>query len=314
MASFSPLHVLVLAGGSSAERDVSLESGAAVSAALSSCGHVVDVFDPAAGDLIDYVDLARSRNRPWNIVFPLVHGTGGEDGVLQRELDRLQLPYVGSSAAASELTFDKLATRQHLCGQGFRFPDGIAVSSDGGFSEQHHTDLQTLSWPVVVKPRRQGSSIGVSIVSQPGDLPAACELAWKFDDWCLIETFIAGRELTVPVIDGVGFPAIEIVPRRWYDYSAKYQDDETKYVVSPSAIPADLVDSAVGACQLCGVTGIARVDYRLDAAGTAFLLEINTIPGMTSHSLVPKSAAARGLTLGQLCEATIRRRLLQPGL
>lgn len=294
------MKILVLCGGDSPERDVSLESGAAVVSALLDAGHSVETQEPS--DSFSSVDC--------DIVFPMVHGTGGEDGRLQRVLDAASLAYVGSSAAASELTFNKKATLQKLRTAGLPVPEHDLVSRQtrATFTQRM---LERVELPVVVKPVRQGSSVGISIVRELTTLDAAINLALDFDDECLVERYIPGREITVPVIDGQPYPAVEIIPAvEWYDYSAKYSDDRTRYVVDPDGV-ADAVDVAIQACRLCGVSGISRVDLRVDESGNPWILEINTIPGMTSHSLVPKSAAFRGQSLAELCNQVVIRRMQQ---
>jgi len=301
--------ILVLAGGTSPEREVSLDSGRCVADALQMLGHNVDVLDPAA------TAVAELNAALWDVAFPVVHGTGGEDGVLQRDLVSAGIPYVGSSAAASELTFDKIRTNRLLKNRGVAVPDSRVVerSKIGSATLQSLVDFALfggVDGGIVAKPPRQGSSVGVSIVRYAADLMAALDQAFQYDDVCLVERYIAGREFTVPVIDGTAFRSIEIrTAVEWYDYDAKYQDDRTQYIISPADEPPSMSEIAVQACEVCEVTGIARVDFRVDSQGVAWLLEVNTVPGMTSHSLVPKSAAAAGLTLGQLCEAAIQRRL-----
>ncbi|MCA9051094.1 MAG: D-alanine--D-alanine ligase [Planctomycetaceae bacterium] len=296
------LKVLVPAGGDSAEREVSLESGQCVTAALRERGHAVDLIDPATCSL-----LTLNADR-WDVALPMLHGTGGEDGVLQRELQQLGLPYVGSSPEASELTFDKQRTKQLLESHGLDVPPGTTLS-DIPSSAESAVLLEKFGPVIVVKPCRQGSSVGVSIIRTSGDLAEAVRTALRFDSLCLLERFIAGREITVPVIDGDLFPVIEITSADWYDYSAKYSDPRTRYTVDPPDIPSQLTNIAGDACRFCKVSGIIRIDFRLDPDGRPWLLEVNTIPGMTSHSLVPMSAAARGLSLGQLCERALRQAL-----
>lgn len=294
------LRVAVLAGGTSPERDVSLDSGQCVTHALRERGHDVTLLDPAEQPLqsADFTEC--------DVAFPLVHGTGGEDGDLQRQLERLWIPFTGSSAAASELTFNKIATRQQMCQSGIRVPVGFAVLDNTPWSQVLNIATR-LGFPLVTKPAAQGSSVGVSIVAEADQLERAIRTAGQYGSEILLEEYIAGREVTVTVVNGRAFPIIEIVPARpWYDYAAKYQDEDTQYLISPVDLPVELSAVAVSACQLCGVEGISRVDFRVNAAGEFFLLEINTIPGMTSHSLVPMSAAAMGLTLGELCEQVCR--------
>lgn len=304
------MRVLVLAGGRSAERDVSIESGRCVAAAMNSRGHSVAVMDPAVSAVGD-IDVDA-----WDIVFPVVHGTGGEDGALQAELTACRLVYVGSSQAASELTFDKIRTNRLASENGFRVPDSVVVLASQSAAEQQTAVLSLAALggnaaaAVVTKPPRQGSSIGISIVRQISEVLPALQVAFAFEDRCLVERYIAGREITVTVIDGVAFTPIEICPAtEWYDYNAKYSDDATRYLISPPNLPDALPQDAVNLCRLCGVTGIARVDFRIDRDGNSWLLEINTVPGMTSHSLVPKAAAAAGLSLSDVCDLAIRNQL-----
>lgn len=298
------MRVAVLLGGDSAEREVSLESGRNVAIALVERGHEVVRLDPSRESL-------ESLKGRVDIILPMLHGTGAEDGSLQSVLDELQIPWLGSSAEASALTFDKVATRQQLQSCGLPVPLGFSFSRSD-LNESVAETIQPLGWPVVVKPGAQGSSVGVSIVRTSQELPAAVNEALKWGESYLIEKFIAGRELTVPVIDGEPYPPIEIIPSRpWYDYTAKYSDDATQYVVNPDNVPEEMLSVVVQACRVCGVTGISRTDLRLDHDGRFWILEINTIPGMTSHSLVPMSAAAKGISLGELCEDLLLRRLVK---
>ncbi|MEZ6125392.1 MAG: D-alanine--D-alanine ligase [Planctomycetaceae bacterium] len=307
--------VLVLAGGASAERDVSLESGRNVAAALREGGHQVD--------LLDSIELTEGRLDPerWDVVFPVVHGTGGEDGELQRTLAASGMLYIGSSAEASELTFDKCRTNRFLADHGIVVPPGCVLSVEDSTEvhlEMIHRILRTCpriserpQW--VVKPARQGSSIGVSMIADERRLPEAIELAFQYDRNCLVEEYIGGREVTVPVIDGQTYPAIEIQPAtEWYDYTAKYSDDRTQYRILPEEDCRPLHEIARRACEVCGVTGMARVDFRVAEDGRRFVLEINTVPGMTTHSLVPMSARAAGMSLCELCERLILHRLCGP--
>lgn len=299
----SRLRIAVLYGGSSTERQVSLESGTYVAQGLQQCGHHVTLIDPSEED------VAKLKSDRWDVFFPVVHGTGGEDGVLQRQLLRTGIPYVGSSPESSILTFDKLATRNHLAASGISMPHAVAVREDTSISAILAPE-GIPEFPIVTKPTRQGSSVGVSITHNRAELQDGIRRALCFGDTCLAEQYIAGREISVPIVDGTAYPAVEITPASaWYDYHAKYQDQNTCYTVNPDGLPHDLSQAAVEACQRCGVRGIARVDFRLDESGHAWLLEINSVPGMSSHSLVPMSAATRGLSTGQLCEQTIQHLL-----
>jgi D-alanine-D-alanine ligase len=296
------MKITVLAGGASAERDVSLDSGANVAKALRERGHDVQLVDPGSGSVSDL-------NLTCDAIIPMLHGTGAEDGILQEDLRKTGIPWLGSSAEASRLTFDKIATRERLAAHGLPIPEGIVI-------EQAHAIpmidrfTATHGFPVVLKPACQGSSVGVSIVRSPADLASAMNEVFRWGSQGLAERFIDGREVTVPVIDGTVFPAIEIIPARsWYDYTAKYSDDATQYVIRPANLPSTLDDVVRKACEVCGVTAISRTDLRITPAGELFILEINTIPGMTSHSLVPMSITAAGFTTGSLLEDLLRTEL-----
>ena len=292
---FRQLRITVLAGGDSAERKVSLESGTCVADELQARGHKVLLFDPA-GQALNEIP------RDTDIVFPMLHGTGGEDGTLQHSLQQLGIPWFGSSAAASALTFDKAATRKILANAGLPVVPGMALPHDAT-KEQIHIASRRIGFPQVVKPAAQGSSVGISIVDAESEVEHAAAEAARWSHTFLIEKFIAGREITVPVINGDVYPVIEILPAaRWYNYSAKYTDESTRYQVAPDNLPANLFDIVLAACETCGVAGISRTDLRLDSDGQPWILEINTIPGMTSHSLVPMSIRAYGQNVGELSE------------
>jgi D-alanine-D-alanine ligase len=304
-----PLRIVVLAGGVSAEREVSLESGACVAAALKQRGHRVLRFDPA---ILALHEIPRSTD----VIIPMLHGTGGEDGTLQRGLERLGIPWLGSSAQASELTFDKVATREALSNAGLPVAPGLALPRNASRELIKNASRQ-IGYPQVVKPAAQGSSVGISIVDSEREIDAAANEAARWGEMFLIEKYIEGREVTVPVINGEVFPVVEILPSaRWYDYSAKYTDETTRYDIAPKNLPANLTDIVMAACKICGVAGISRTDLRIDSDGHAWILEINTIPGMTSHSLVPMSVRSRGISIGELCEQLLlqaidRSQLLQ---
>lgn len=290
-----PLRIVVLAGGVSAEREVSLESGDCVAAALKKRGHQVLQIDPA---FLALHEIPRNTD----VILPMLHGTGGEDGTLQRGLERLGIPWLGSSAEASALTFDKVETRNVLANAGLPVAPGVALPHNTSGESIRHAS-QRIGYPQVVKPACQGSSVGISIVDSELEIEAAAAEAARWGDVFLIEKYIEGREVTVPVINGVVYPVVEILPSaRWYNYSAKYTDEATRYKVLPENLPANLNQIVLAACKACGVTGISRTDLRVDSQGQAWILEINTIPGMTSHSLVPMSVRSRGVSVGELCE------------
>ncbi len=300
--SGTPVRIAVLAGGDSAEREVSLESGRSVHAALLQRGHLVAMYNPASTPL-DQI------SKDTEVILPMLHGTGAEDGRLQQALDATGIPWIGSSAAASQLTFDKIRTQHVLRSAGLPVAPSIALNRQQ-LPATFLSASKSIGFPQVVKPAEQGSSVGVSIVRCESDLADAIQEVVKWGDRFLIEQFIPGRELTVPVIDGISFPAVEIIPSRsWYDYQAKYIDDATQYLVEPPNLPPELDQLVQRTCEVCGVSAISRTDLRIDNNGNPFILEINTIPGMTSHSLVPMSAQSWGISLGELCEQLILKAL-----
>lgn len=286
--------VAVLMGGPSAEREVSLRSGAAVAEALRGAGYTVATVDVTAHAL----DIPAGTQA----VFIALHGTYGEDGGVQAELTRRGLPYTGSPAEASRIAFDKELTKRVALAHGVPTAE-FEVLGPGA--------ARTLPLPVVVKPACQGSSIGVHRVEQDADWAAALADALRFDTRAIVERFIPGRELTIGVLDELVLPAVEIVaPDGWYDYGAKYTRGACRYLV-----PAPLEPATLEACRrharttydALGCRGMARVDFRLQPDGALFLLEVNTIPGFTETSLLPKAAAEAGIPFATLCERILNR-------
>jgi len=321
-----PRTVSVLAGGASAERDVSLRSGAAVAAALRVGGHRVIEVDPAERNIasirwdavecpLEWSDgrfsTAAVTSHPLpvtrvDVVFLALHGAFGEDGGVQEILDSHGIPYTGSGAVASRIAFSKTAAKQAFIAQGVLTPRfvGIHFSDD---EVRLHAAAEAIGYPLVVKPDRQGSSIGVTIVETPDRLLDATRECFRFDSVGLMESAIIGSEWTVGVIDDNPLPPIRIeTSRSFFDFSAKYDDDTTRYEFDGDS-PAlrRIAEIGCDACRAVGTQGIARVDLRIDAVGNPFVLEVNTIPGMTDHSLVPKAAARCGMSMTDLCERAI---------
>jgi D-alanine-D-alanine ligase len=293
--------VAVLFGGSSSEREVSLMSGRGVFAALTSRGIDAHAVDPAERDLAELKKDGFAR------CFIALHGRHGEDGTVQGALELLGIPYTGSGVMASSVAIDKIMTKRIWRFEGLPTPDWRMVRS-GAETVQA---LKELGNPMIVKPAREGSTIGLAKVTEPGQCDAAYALAAKHDDLVLCEQFIAGDEVTCPVL-GVGsaasaLPVIKIVaPDGNYDYHNKYFGEETKYLV-PCGLPAGEEEAiqalVLKAYRSLGCRGWARADVMIDAkTRKPYLLEINTSPGMTSHSLVPMSARAAGISYEQLCE------------
>lgn len=293
--------VAVLMGGTSAEREVSLDSGRNVLEALRSKG--VDAF--AVDGIPALVDAIREGRV--DRVFNILHGNkgGGEDGVLQGLLDALGVPYTGSDVLGSALSMDKIRTKQVWLSLGLPTPRYVRL----GKGDDVHAAGRELGLPVIVKPSCEGSSVGVSRVLDDAGLDEAVALAARYPGEMLMEQLVQGDELTVAVIangDGhVALPSIRIVPKgEWYDYDAKYVSDETQYLCPglDGDAEAEIRRIALAAFEAAGCTGWGRVDVMRDRATGAFhLLEVNTAPGMTSHSLVPKAARQVGIEFADLC-------------
>lgn len=281
--------VAVLYGGRSAEREVSLKSGAAVLAALQAAG--VDAFAIDVGTDV----LARICEQPIDRAFIVLHGRGGEDGTVQGLLECAGIPYTGSGVLASALAMDKLRTKQVWQSVGLPTPRHAALSNEGDC----HAAAQALGFPLIVKPANEGSSIGMAKVDSLDALLAAWQEAREFDSQVLVEQWVSGPEFTVAMLNGQILPPIRLgTSHAFYDYEAKYHSNDTQYQI-PCGLAADketeLRDLTARACQTLGVTGWGRADVMQDAQGNFWLLEVNTVPGMTDHSLVPMAARAAGL-------------------
>ena len=289
------LNITVMLGGPSAEREVSLRTGAAVAKALRSLGHEVTALDP--------------RTPTWtlppktDVVFLALHGTYGEDGAVQRQLDDLGVPYTGCDAEASRIAFDKVLTKQccveaHVPTAQYRTVDTLLVPFPAN-----------LALPVVVKPARQGSSVGLQFVERIEDWPAALAEALKYDSEVLVEEKIVGRETTVGILDGKALPVVEVRPKQGsYDYQNKYTAGLTEYFCPADfdvATTERIQNAALGAFRAVGGRDYARVDVMVRPNGSPVVLEVNTLPGMTETSLLPKAAAAAGMSFATLCQRMI---------
>lgn len=291
--------VAVLFGGRSAEREVSLKSGNAVLAALRSQGVDAHAFDPAEKPL--HLLKAEGFER----AFVILHGRGGEDGTVQGELELLGVPYTGSGVMASALGMDKWRTKLVWRGADLPVPDYLLLEENSDWQAV----VERLGLPLFVKPANEGSSVGISKVRCVEELPAAYAVAAQHDRLVLAERFMGGGEFTVAIL-GEGaqlraLPVVRIVPTTdFYDFEAKYCRDDTRYLC-PCGLPAELEARmqalAVRAFEVLGCRGWGRVDVLLDDDATPWLLEINTAPGMTDHSLVPMAARAAGIDFAGLC-------------
>lgn len=296
---------MVLAGGPDKERPVSLNSGQCVTAALREAGHEVVQRDITPGDTGCLDEFLRWGG---DVVFPVLHGPWGEGGGLQKLLDARGLRYVGSAASAAALCMDKQRTKLLLAGRGLPTPASELISP---------TATPRLAPPLVVKPNDEGSSIDLTICRSASQVAAALAGMVGRYQRVLVEQFVAGREMTVGVIgtgrDAFALPPIRIVPAvEYYDYQAKYTREDTQYLLDPEAIGLDaatldrLKAISVEAHRLAGCRHLSRVDLIVDDAGQPWVLEINTLPGFTTHSLLPKAAAYAGITLPALVDRLVR--------
>jgi D-alanine-D-alanine ligase len=334
MPLLSPLRITVLMGGASAERDVSLASGLRIVDALVRRGHTVTALDPAVGVIsrAELDELGRSNVgteppslealaglsngrlrddliampeiRDADVVFLAVHGGQGEDGTIQALLDMAGVRYTGSGHMASAIAMDKDLSKILFRAAGVQTADWLMAPQPAALVEQ------SLGLPVVVKPSKQGSTVGLSIVRDIADLDAAVAEAFKYDDEVMIERFIAGRELTVGVLGDDALPVGEIKPaKEIYDYECKYTAgmavEEFPANLSPN-VTNKLQEQSLRAFRALKLRGYARVDFRLDARGDCYCLEANTLPGMTALSLIPQGAAAAGMGFEELCERIVQ--------
>ena len=293
--------IAVLLGGTSAEREVSLNSGAAVLAGLREAGVDAHAVDPKE------TDVTQLKNMGFKKAFIALHGRGGEDGTLQGLLELISLPYTGSGVMASAISMDKLRSKLLWQGAGLPVAPWVAITSDmfeNGLSAEVLAQVAELGLPLIVKPSREGSSVGMSKVTESDKLADALSQAFQHDDEVLVEKWLSGPEFTVAVLGEEILPSVRIQPAgTFYDYEAKYLSDETKYFcpgceeVGQEAAMQSLV---LKAWKVLGCRGWGRIDVMQDNDGQYYLLEANTSPGMTSHSLVPMAARQAGMSFSQL--------------
>lgn len=310
MTNVQEMKVVVLKGGRSAEREVSLRSGAKIAGALRAIGYQVDEYDTQSTDYI-----SRLLQSPPDIVFPALHGHYGEDGTVQGLCELLDIPYVGSGVLASALAINKVMSKQMFACTGLPTPEYVVLYGGPSVDLSHQMDLvwEKLGEHVVVKPADEGSSIGMTMVHRREDLKAALDLAYSYDSQVLVEKFIEGIEVTVGVLGNEtprALPTIEVVAgNEFYDYESKYQPGMSQHI-----IPARVSDEINELCerlaeqahQLLGCRGISRSDFIVDASNQVWLLETNTLPGMTDTSLVPDAARVAGVDFEALCEMLIQ--------
>jgi D-alanine-D-alanine ligase len=328
------MRITVLTGGTSAERDVALASAVQVVAALRACGHEVAVVDTARGYIPEHEEAAALRGtvgavppsledlhalerglllsglgnlpvvRNADVLFLALHGGRGEDGTIQALLEVVGVPYTGSGRLGSGMAMDKDVSKQLFRMAGVPTADWImAPVTEREVSAR-------LGWPVVVKPSKQGSTVGLTVVKAADELVGAVALAHRYDDEVMVERFVPGRELTVGVLEGQALPVGEIIPRHEiFDYECKYTPG-----MSQEVFPADVSAGVAGECGRLALLahnalklgGYSRVDFRLTPEGAIFCLEVNTLPGMTATSLLPQAARAAGISFPELCDRICR--------
>lgn len=296
------LSIAVLAGGSSPEREVSLETGTNVLAALEASGHATAAIDPSQCDL---AEIAWSR---FDACFIALHGGSGEDGRLQRRLELLRVPYTGSGPDACRLAMSKSASKERFLQANLATLDYVLVAADND-PEELQARAARLTYPLIAKPDSQGSSLGVGVARTPDELPQRVAQAGKFDSYVLIEPYVNGREFTVTLLGRDVLPTAEVVSVRGvFDYTAKYQADDPHEVRFdlPGELTRPLEELARGAAEALGTRGLVRVDIRMDDAGRPWILELNTVPGLTDTSLAPLAAARGGLQMPRLCDRLVR--------
>jgi D-alanine-D-alanine ligase len=330
------VNLTVLLGGTSAERDVSIASGLRIATALRERGYRVTAVDPASGVVdLDALrrgvgvapptpeELARLRAggfaatllalpavRDADVVVLGLHGGSGEDGTIQAMLDLAGVRYTGSGHLASALAMDKDLSKHLFRAAGVRTADWVMLTDAGPRAPAVERAIAALGLPVVVKPSKQGSTVGLTVVKRAADLDAAVAEAFRYDDEVMLERFVPGRELTVGILGGEALPVGEIIPQKEiYDYECKYTPgmavEEFPARLEP-AVAAELQEQARRAFAALKLRGCARIDFRLSPAGESHCLEANTLPGMTETSLIPQAAAAAGLSFGELCERIVR--------
>lgn len=306
--SLDPMNckVALLAGGTSGEREISLSSGKGAQAALEEAGFDVTFLDPA-----NKADLGRLIADDFDVAFLCLHGKGGEDGSIQGLLETIGLPYTGSGVWASALAIDKEKAKMFYRAAGISTPESLAITRDGDYSLEEIA--QKMGGSCVVKPNTEGSSLGVFIVKPDDDLEECIDQAFQVGERLLIERYVEGTELTVAVVGAdtpEALPIIEIVPQSdSYDFESKYAPGGSQHICPArldEAVARRIGDLAVRAHQALGCFGVSRSDFLLDADGEPWILETNTIPGMTETSLLPDAARAAGVSFPELCTNLVK--------
>lgn len=304
-ASIEGRKVAVLLGGTSAEREVSLHTGEQVIGALREAGAIAEAIDTANLAFLDTL-----RDGGFDVAFICLHGRFGEDGTMQGLLEILGIPYIGSGVLASALAIDKVMSKHLFAASGLRSPEYVALTT--GDKVDYSGIVAALGEKTVVKPANEGSSVGMTIVHTAEELPAAIEKAFGHDASVLVERFVSGVEVTIGVLgvdEPFALPTLEIVPENeFYDYESKYVPGMSRHIIPARVSEASRAECqrlALAAHKVLGCRGLSRADTIVTEDGTVYLLEINTIPGMTSTSLLPDSARAAGIEFPELCATLV---------
>jgi len=299
MPNFKDKRVGVLLGGLSNEREISLRSGKAVAEGLRKKGYTVIEID------VDPSLPEKLKSEEIDVAFIVLHGRYGEDGAVQGLLEMMRIPYTGSGILASAVALDKILTKRVLQERGFLTPS-FAYFDTNQTTAKAFARSFSLSYPVIVKPASEGSTIGITIVKEALSLETALLAAAEYDSKILVEEFVKGVEVTAGVLNGEPLPLIEVVPKSgFYDFQSKYTKGATEYILPariPDGLSREIQEITMEICQELGCEGMSRADYIVDAEERPFFLEINTIPGMTETSLIPKAAAHAGISFEDLVE------------
>ncbi|MFH0917852.1 MAG: D-alanine--D-alanine ligase [Candidatus Omnitrophota bacterium] len=292
----------VLMGGPSSEREISLKSGQAVFSALAQAQVAAVAIDITTDNRQENMRLLKKYNL--DCAFIALHGRFGEDGTIQSILEAMHLPFTASGVKASQLAMDKIGSLEIFSQNGLCVPQSRFLEKSA-YRKNKIVWPGDLVFPLVVKPANHGSSIGLSLVELPEELPAALELAFEFDTHIIIQDYVSGRELTVGILDEAALPVIEIIPsNKFFDFTAKYQSGLTQYIIPAvldRKIALEVQNTALRAHKLLGCYGCSRVDIILNPQSRTYILEVNTIPGMTATSLLPKAAKIVGIDFTRLC-------------
>jgi D-alanine-D-alanine ligase len=309
--------IAVLAGGRSPEREVSLRSGHRVTSALQARGFDATLLDPSEGPFVENISTATV-----SACYIALHGKEGEDGAIQRLLDMLGIPYTGSGPRACQMAFDKVLAKEALDDAGAPTPAWFAVQAtalrDLAAGPVLHTIVERVGLPLVVKPSRAGSAMGLSFVDAERDLPNAVMNALSFSDTAVVERRIAGPEVAAGMLEGAGpLPLVEIVPKSGvFDYAARYTAGATEYY-APARLDPEIAAAAQGAAtravEVLGLRDVGRVDVLVDGEGSPWVVDVNVSPGMTDTSLLPMAAQAAGIGFEELCERVLRLTLERTG-